>query len=95
MFHKDETIKGMKDLCVMLYFLALWNSDPVSIIRKVIERASEVTLERDSAGLTPLATAVGRGADMVLTHCSFNYSERLHNAAPLTGLHRAGESVGH
>ena len=51
--------------------LALWNSDPVSIIRKVIERASEITLERDSAGLTPLATAVGRGADVVLTHCAF------------------------
>ena len=48
--------------------LALWNSDPAPIIRKVVERARELTLERDSAGLTPLATAVGRGAELVLTH---------------------------
>ena len=48
--------------------LALWNNDPSPIIRKVVERAGEVSLERDSAGLTPLATAVGRGAEMVISH---------------------------
>lgn len=48
--------------------LALWNSDPLSIVRKVLERANEITLERDSAGLTPLATAVGRGAKLVIIH---------------------------
>lgn len=44
--------------------LALWNGDPLPVIRKVLEKAEEAALERDSAGLTPLATAVGRGAEL-------------------------------
>lgn len=47
--------------------LALWNSDPLPIVQKILGRAGEITLERDSTGLTPLATAVGRGAELVRT----------------------------
>lgn len=44
--------------------VALWHSAPLSLVQHLVDAAPEPLLHQDMFGLTPLAIAVGRGAEL-------------------------------